>query len=67
MEHVDPMLQSAWEENLKLQATVERYRDDLCDARKCIADIKAILADEGDDHHNVTAVLERLVEYYEGM
>ena len=59
----DPMLQVAREENMKLQARVERHRDDLCEARKCIADIRALLHDGLSLKTVLCNIKERLDEY----
>jgi hypothetical protein len=61
MESPDPMLQAAWEENLKLATAMERLRDDLYAARKCIADVRAIVV--SDDTGSSDLILERLDEY----
>jgi hypothetical protein len=63
MEHVDPMLQAAWEENLKLAEAVERLRHDLSEARKCLADIAAILKEDHRSTILCVMVRERLNEY----
>lgn len=57
------MLQVAREENIQLQARVERHRDDLCEARKCIADIRAMLNDGLNLRTVLCNIKERLDEY----
>jgi hypothetical protein len=64
MESPDPMLQAAWEENLKLATAIERLRDDLYAARKCIADVTAIATDAQYSVDDAWMLIrERLDEY----
>jgi hypothetical protein len=65
-EHVDPQLLEAWDKITRLHEQVENLRERWHDASKCIADLRTISIDPAHPKVIVTAIQERLDEYYAG-
>jgi hypothetical protein len=60
---IPPDEMNKWNEAIKAAEDRDRYRDELREARKCIADITAIIASGDTDTWTLTYIKERLDEY----